>query len=58
MSINVEMLGRSLMVQHYIEEIGQPDHQRLVSTSDVFTPTGRTKKGQVILLVDASIQQI
>jgi hypothetical protein len=52
------MLGRSLMVQHYIEEIGQPDHQRLVSTSDVFTPTGRTKKGQVILLVDARIQQI
>jgi hypothetical protein len=28
------------MVQHYIEEIGQPDHLRLVSTSDVFTPTG------------------
>ena len=28
--------GGSLMVQHYIEEIGQPDHLRLVSTSDVF----------------------
>jgi len=26
MSINVEILGGSLMVQHYIEEIGQPDH--------------------------------
>ena len=78
MSINVEILGGSLPVQHYIEEIGQPDHLRLVSTSDVFTPTGRTKigviwdqdtplfansierhlKGQVILLVDARIQQI
>jgi hypothetical protein len=36
MSINVEILGGSLMVQHYVEEIGQPDHLRLVSTSDVF----------------------
>jgi len=43
MSINVEIIGGSLMVQHYIEEIGQPDHLRLVSDSDVFTPTGRTK---------------
>jgi hypothetical protein len=45
MSINVEILGGSLMVQHYVEEIGQPDHLRLVSISDVFTPTGRTKVG-------------
>jgi hypothetical protein len=43
MSINVEIFGGSLMVQHYIEEIGQPDRLRLVSNSDVFTPTGRTK---------------
>jgi hypothetical protein len=42
MSINVEVIGGSLMVQHYIEEIGRPDHLRLVSESDVFTPTGRT----------------
>src|SRR5580693_5404195 len=40
MSINVEIIGGSLMVQHYVEEIGQPDHLRLVSSSDVFTPTG------------------
>ena len=32
MSINVEILGGSLMVQHYIEEIGEPDHLRLVIT--------------------------
>jgi hypothetical protein len=31
------------MVQHYLEEISEPDHLRLVSNSDVFTPTGRTK---------------
>lgn len=47
MSINVEILGGSLMVQHYIEEIGRPDHLRLVSESDVFTPTGRTKVGVI-----------
>lgn len=43
MSINVEVLGGSLMVQHYVEEIAEPDHLRLASHSDVFTPTGRTK---------------
>jgi hypothetical protein len=43
MSINVEIIGGSLMVQHYVEEMGRPDHLRLVSDSDVFTPTGRTK---------------
>src|ERR1700721_259612 len=47
MSINVEVLGGSMIVQHYVEEIGQPDHLRLLSTSDVFTPTGRTKIGVI-----------
>jgi len=55
MSINVEVLGGSLMVQHYIEEIGQPDHLRLVSVSDVFTPTGRTKIG---VIWDLSVRKI
>jgi hypothetical protein len=35
MSINAEILGGSLSVQHYIEEIGESDHLRLVSDSDV-----------------------
>ena len=35
------------MVQHYIEEIGERDHLRLVSKSDVFTPAGRTKVGVI-----------
>jgi hypothetical protein len=43
MSINVEVVGGSLIVQHYVEEIGEPDHLRLVSHSDLFTSTGRTK---------------
>ncbi len=55
MSINVEILGGSLMVQHYIEEIGEPDHLRLVSHSDIFTPTGRTKIG---VIWDLSVKKI
>ena len=47
MSINVEILGGSMIVQHYVVEVARPDHLRLVSTSDVFTPTGRTKIGVI-----------
>ena len=47
MSINVEVLGGSPMVQHYVEEISERNHLRLVSSSDVFTPTGRIKVGVV-----------
>ena len=42
-------------MQHYIEEIGQTDHLRLVSESDVFTPTGRTKIG---VIWDLSVKKI
>jgi hypothetical protein len=42
MSINVEIIGGSLMVQHYIETLAEKDHLILDSTSDVFTPTGQT----------------
>ncbi|TCL75537.1 hypothetical protein [Rhizobium sp. BK251] len=42
MSINVEVLGGSPMVQHYVEDIAEPHHLVLKSVSDVFTPTGRT----------------
>lgn len=42
MSINVEIIGGSLMVQHYLETFAKPDHLILESVSDVFTPTGRT----------------
>jgi hypothetical protein len=42
MSINVELIGDSLMVQQYTGEIIGPDHCRLVSTSEVFSPLGRT----------------
>lgn len=42
MSINVEVIGGSLMVQHYVEMLGRKDHLILDSDSDVFTPSGRT----------------
>jgi hypothetical protein len=42
MSINVEMIGENLMIQQYIGEIAAAEHCRMVSTSDVFTPAGRT----------------
>ncbi|MEU6657548.1 hypothetical protein [Streptomyces sp. NPDC046821] len=43
MSINVEVVGGTIIVQHYVEDIAEPDHLRLVSHSDLFTSTGRTK---------------
>ncbi len=43
------------MVHHYVEEIGEPDHLRLVSKSDLFTPTGRTKIG---VIWDLSVKKI
>lgn len=42
MSINVEVIGGSPMVQHYVETLAAPDHLILESVSDVFTPSGRT----------------
>ena len=43
MSINVEMIGGSLMVQHYVETFAGKDRLILDSESDVFTPSGPTK---------------
>jgi len=44
-----------MIVQHYVEDIAQPDHLRLVSTSDLFTPTGRTK---IDVVWDLSVKKI
>lgn len=43
MSINVEMIGSGLVVQHYVGEVTEPGYCKMVSISDVFTPHGRTK---------------
>lgn len=55
MSINVEMIGTGLVVQHYVGEITEPSHCRMVSTSDVFTPAGRT---QVQVIWDLSVRKL
>ncbi|MFF2015304.1 hypothetical protein [Paenibacillus sp. NPDC058177] len=43
MSINVETIGTSLAVQHYVGEIVKKDFCRMVSTSDIFLTNGRTQ---------------
>jgi hypothetical protein len=43
MSINVEMIGGSIVVQHYVEDVAEKHHVRLVSLSDTFSPNGRTR---------------
>jgi hypothetical protein len=55
MSINVEIIGGSLIVQHYVEEIGEPAHLRLASHSDLFTPSGRTN---IDVIWDLSVRRI
>src|SRR5262249_45124100 len=40
MSINVEVIGGTLMVQHYVADVHEPHHCRMVSLSDVQTPAG------------------
>jgi hypothetical protein len=41
-AINVEVLGGSILVSHFKEEITDKHHVRLTSVSDSFTLTGRT----------------
>jgi hypothetical protein len=43
MSINVEVVGGSLVVQHYVAEVHDPHHCHMVSLSDLQTPAGWTK---------------
>ena len=43
MAINVEVIGGVLMVQHFVETVGEKPHLVLKSVSDLFTPAGRTK---------------
>lgn len=51
-SINVEMIGKTLMIQHYVAQIATPTLCRMVSTSDAFTPNGHTRV-QVIWTLSA-----
>lgn len=42
MSINVEVIGGTILVQHYVETLGRKDHLILESVTDAFTSTGRS----------------
>ena len=42
MSINVEIVGDMLLIQEYVGEVVERHHCRMVSTSPVFGPQGRT----------------
>ena len=42
MSINVEMIGSGLVIQHYVYEVAEKDHLHMVSISDVLSPAGWT----------------
>lgn len=43
MSINVENIGGTLVIQHYIAEVHEPHHVTFVSLSDALTPGGWVK---------------
>lgn len=55
MSINVEMIGDSLLIQQYVGEVTDPDYCHMVSISDVFSRLGRTT---TLVVWDLSVQPI
>jgi hypothetical protein len=55
MSINVEMIGAGLVVQHYVAEEATPTYCRMNSISDVFTPAGRTQVNVIWELIAEAI---
>jgi hypothetical protein len=42
MSINVEMIGTGLVIQQYRFEVAEPHYCKMVSLSDILTPSGWT----------------
>ncbi|KHK03106.1 hypothetical protein [Desulfovibrio sp. TomC] len=55
MSINVEMIGTGLVVQHYVADEATPAYCRMNSISDVFTAAGRTQVNVVWELIAEGI---
>ncbi|KRD53238.1 hypothetical protein IB265_09630 [Ensifer sp. ENS10] len=55
MSINVETIGGTLMVQHYVETLSEKHHLVLESVSDLFPPSGRTT---IHVLWELSVRRI
>jgi hypothetical protein len=55
MSINVEMIGETLMIQQYVGEMAKPDHCHMVSISEAFSGIGHAK---VQVIWDLSIKPL
>lgn len=55
MSINVEVIGGTPMVQHYVEKLAEPHHLVLESVSDLFTAAGRTT---MVVMWELSVTRI
>jgi len=55
MSINVEVIGGTPMVQHYVEQVAEKHHLVLDSMSDLFTAAGRTK---ILVMWELSVRSM
>ncbi|ACB95077.1 hypothetical protein [Beijerinckia indica] len=55
MSINVEMIGTGLVIQHYVADEATPTYCRMNSISDVFTAAGRTQVNVIWELIAEAI---
>ncbi|MDR3435596.1 hypothetical protein [Telmatospirillum sp.] len=56
MSINVEMIGTGLVIQHYVADEATTTYCRMNSISDVFTAAGRTQVNVVWELIAEAIE--
>ena len=55
MSINVEVIGGTPMVQHYVEQVAEKHLLVLDSVSDLFTTSGRTN---ILVMWELSVKQL
>lgn len=55
MSINVEVIGGTLIVEHYVEMLAEKHHLVLESVSDLFTPAGRTT---ILVMWEMTVNQV
>ena len=55
MSINVEVIGGTLIIEHYVEKLAERHHLVLESVSDIFTPAGRST---ILVTWEMSVSQV
>jgi hypothetical protein len=55
MSINVEIIGGTPMVQHYVEQVAEKHLLVLDSVSDLFTTAGRTR---ILVMWELSVKSL